>query len=66
MASVDFYVGSTLLGSRHNCAVLGLVVSDDRPGTYSLTAVAHDADGGSTTSGAVSVTVSTATIGGRR
>lgn len=60
MASVDFYVGSTLI-SRDSTAPYTASWSASAAGTYSLTAVAHDADGGSSTSGAVSITVQTAT-----
>lgn len=60
MASVDFYVGSTLV-SRDSTAPYTAAWSASTAGTYSLTAVAHDADGGSSTSGAVSITVQTAT-----
>ena len=56
MASVDFYAGSTLLG-RDTTAPYSYAWSAATAGTYSLKAVAHDADGGSTTSGAISVTV---------
>ncbi len=60
MASVDFYVGTTLI-VRDTTAPHTASWSATSAGTYSLTAVAHDADGGSSTSGAVSVTVRTAT-----
>lgn len=60
MASVDFYVGSTLI-SRDSTAPYTASWSASAAGTHSLTAVAHDADGGSSTSGAVSITVQTAT-----
>jgi hypothetical protein len=56
MASVDFYVGSTLI-SRDTTSPYSASWSATA-GTHSLTAVAHDADGGSSTSGAVSVAVS--------
>jgi regulation of enolase protein 1 (concanavalin A-like superfamily) len=60
MASVDFYAGSTLI-KRDTTAPYSASWAPSAAGTYSLTAVAHDADGGSTTSGAVSITVQTAT-----
>ena len=60
MASVDFYAGSTLV-LRDTTAPYSASWSPSAAGTYSLTAVAHDADGGSSTSSAVSVTVNTAT-----
>jgi regulation of enolase protein 1 (concanavalin A-like superfamily) len=56
MASVDFFAGSTLI-RRDTSSPYSATWSPSSAGTYSLTAVAHDADGGSTTSGAVSVTV---------
>lgn len=56
MASVDFYAGSALI-SRDTSAPYSATWSPAAAGTYSLTAVAHDADGASTTSAAVSVTV---------
>lgn len=60
MASVEFYAGSTLI-TRDTTAPYSASWSPSAAGTYSLTAVAHDADGGSTTSGAVSVTVQATT-----
>ena len=65
MASVDFFAGSTLI-SRDTSAPYSAAWSPSSAGTSSLTAVAHDADGGSTTSGAVSVTVATASSGAPR
>jgi hypothetical protein len=59
MASVDFFAGSTLISSDTS-SPYSATWSPPSAGTYSLTAVAHDADGGSTTSGAVSVTVALA------
>ncbi len=56
MASVDFYAGTTLI-ARDTSAPYTASWSPTAAGTYSLTAVAHDADGASTSSGAVSVTV---------
>ena len=59
MLSVDFYAGQTLI-----CAIrrspYSATFATSTPGSYSLTAVAHDADGNSTTSGAVPVTVQAA------
>ncbi len=57
MASVDFYAGTTLI-RRDTSAPYTASWSPTASGTYSLTAVAHDADGESTTSAALSVTVS--------
>jgi hypothetical protein len=56
MASVDFFAGTTLI-VRDTTAPYSASWSASIAGTYSLTAVAHDQDGGSSTSGAVSVTV---------
>ena len=56
MLSVDFYVGSTLL-SRDTTAPYSASWSASSAGTSAVTAVAHDADGGSTTSAAITVTV---------
>ena len=52
MASVDFYAGSTMI-LRDTTAPYSASWSATTAGTYALTAVAHDADGGSTTSSAV-------------
>jgi hypothetical protein len=60
MASVDFYAGSTLI-VRDTTAPYSASWTPTAVGTYSLTAVAHDADGGSSTSSATSVTVKSAT-----
>lgn len=60
MASVDFYYGSTML-LRATTAPYSASWSATTAGTYALTAVAHDADGGSSTSSAVNVTVQSAT-----
>jgi regulation of enolase protein 1 (concanavalin A-like superfamily) len=57
MLSVDFYAGSTLI-ARDTAAPYSVSWSATTSGTYALTAVAHDADGASTTSGVVNVTVS--------
>jgi regulation of enolase protein 1 (concanavalin A-like superfamily) len=60
MASVDFYSGSTMI-SRATTAPYSVSWAASTVGTYALTAVAHDADGGSSTSSAVKVTVQSAT-----
>ena len=60
MASVDFYAGSTLI-VRDTTAPYSASWTPAAVGTYSLSAVAHDADGGSSTSSATSVTVKSAT-----
>ena len=59
MASVDFYAGSTLI-ARDTTAPYSASWAASAAGTYALTAVAYDADGGSSTSSAVSVTVAAA------
>lgn len=56
---VDFYVGATLI-AWDTTAPYSAVWTVPAAGTYSLVAVAHDADGGSTTSSAVSVTAQAA------
>jgi regulation of enolase protein 1 (concanavalin A-like superfamily) len=56
MLSVDFYANQTLI-SRDTTAPYSAAFATSTPGSYSLTAVAHDAAGNSTTSGAVPVTV---------
>jgi len=60
MASVDFYAGSTLI-ARDTSSPYSTSWSPSAAGSYSLTAVAHDADGVSSTSAAVTVTVATTT-----
>jgi hypothetical protein len=60
MLSVDFYAGTTLV-SRDSSAPYSASWSATTAGTYSLTAVAHDADGNSTRSAGVSVTVAGST-----
>ena len=57
IAKVDFYAGSTLLGTA-TTAPYSVAWNDVGAGTYSLTAVATDNAGATTTSAAVSVTVS--------
>jgi regulation of enolase protein 1 (concanavalin A-like superfamily) len=57
MASVDFYAEGTLI-ARDTTEPYSAAWTVSSPGTYVLTATAHDADGGSTTSSAVTVTVS--------
>ena len=56
LASVEFYVDGTLL-TADTTAPFEATWNASTPGTHSLTAVSKDADGGSTTSTAVSVTV---------
>ena len=60
MASVDFYAGSTLI-RRDTTAPYSASWSATTAGTVALSAVAHDADGGSTRSSTVNVIVATAT-----
>ena len=59
VAKVDFYAGSTLLGTDTE-APYQLSWSSVPAGVYSLTAVATDDDGAVTTSSAISITVSDA------
>jgi hypothetical protein len=59
MAAVDFYAGSVLI-ERDTTAPYSTTWSATDAGSYPLTAVALDADGGSTTSSAVNVTITTA------
>jgi len=61
MAAVDFYAGSTLV-SRDTTAPYAASWSPVAAGTYSLTAIAYDADGGSSASAAVTVVVGTAPV----
>ena len=56
LAAVDFYAGSSLI-ARAETAPYEATWSAASAGVYPLTAVAHDADGGSTTSSAVNVTI---------
>jgi regulation of enolase protein 1 (concanavalin A-like superfamily) len=63
MASVDFYVGSTLV-HRDTAAPYSASWDASELGTYTLTAVAQDADGASSTSSAVTVTVTSETTTG--
>jgi regulation of enolase protein 1 (concanavalin A-like superfamily) len=56
LLSVDFYAGSTLI-VRDPTSPYSAAWTPSAAGSYVLTAVAHDADGGSTTSGSVSVIV---------
>jgi hypothetical protein len=56
LARVEFYSGSTLLGTD-TAAPYTFAWSSVAAGTYTITAIAYDADGGKTTSNAVSVTV---------
>jgi Bacterial Ig domain len=57
LTSVQFYVEGNLI-STDSTAPYAASWDGSAAGTYSLTAVAHDADGGSTTSNAVSLRVS--------
>ncbi|HYS27012.1 MAG TPA: Ig-like domain-containing protein [Vicinamibacterales bacterium] len=56
IAGVDFYAGTTLLGTD-TASPYSLTWSNVAAGTYSLTAVAHDNAGATTTSAARSITV---------
>jgi regulation of enolase protein 1 (concanavalin A-like superfamily) len=56
MLSVDFYANQTLI-SRDTTAPYSATFATSTAADYSLTAVAHDADGNSTTSAGVPVTV---------
>ena len=60
MASVDFYYDSTMI-LRDTTAPYSASWLAATVGTFELTAVAHDANGGSSTSSAVNVTVQSAT-----
>ena len=60
MLSVDFYAGTTLV-SRDASSPYSASWSATAAGTYTLTAVAHDADGNSTRSAGMSVTVAGST-----
>jgi hypothetical protein len=60
LAAVDFYAGSSLI-ARDETAPYETTWSAPWAGVYPLTAVAHDADGGSTTSSAVNVTITSPT-----
>ncbi|HJR58956.1 MAG TPA: LamG-like jellyroll fold domain-containing protein [Vicinamibacterales bacterium] len=60
LTEVQFYAGSTLLG-RDTTAPYSYSWSSVPAGVYTLTAVARDADGGSTTSAPVGITVSAPT-----
>jgi phosphatidylserine/phosphatidylglycerophosphate/cardiolipin synthase-like enzyme len=57
IAKVDFYAGSTLIGTDTS-APYAATWSSVAAGTYSLTAVATDDDGATTSSASVSITVS--------
>src|SRR5258705_3979829 len=59
LARVDFYRGSTQLGTA-TAAPYSFTWSSVAAGSYTLTAIAVDADGGTTTSGAISITVQSA------
>ncbi len=56
VVKVDFYRGSTLVGSD-TASPFGFTMNNVAAGTYSLTAVATDNDGATTTSAPVSITV---------
>jgi regulation of enolase protein 1 (concanavalin A-like superfamily) len=56
MSAVEFYAGSTLI-ARDTAAPYAASWTASTAGTYALTAVALDADGGRTTSTAVNVTI---------
>lgn len=56
MSSVRFYVEGTLVATD-TAAPYSATWSASTPGTYSLTAIAYDGDGGQSTSSPVSVTV---------
>jgi chitinase len=60
IAQVDFYQGSTLIGSATS-SPYGMTWSNVPAGTYSIVAVARDNGGASTTSGARTITVNGAT-----
>ena len=60
LSKVDFYNGSTLLGSD-TTAPFSFTWQSVAAGTYQLKAVASDADGGSASSAIASITVGTAT-----
>jgi regulation of enolase protein 1 (concanavalin A-like superfamily) len=60
LSHVDFFAGTTLISSS-TTAPFAATWPAVPAGTYSLTAVASDADGGKTTSAAVTVTVQAAT-----
>jgi hypothetical protein len=60
VSRVDFYVGGTLVGSDTS-SPYDYTWQDAPAGNYSLTAVARDDDGATTTSAAVSVSVSSVT-----
>ena len=59
LARVDFRSGTTVLGSD-TTAPFTFQWASVPAGTYTLTAVAHDSDGGSATSSSVSITVGAA------
>lgn len=61
LARVDFYNGSTLLGSD-TTAPFSYSWNGVAAGTYGLGAIARDSDGGSTSSATVSVTVTGASV----
>ena len=60
MARVEFYVGTTWIGTD-TTAPYSASWAASTAGAYALQAIAYDADGGSTSSAAVNVTVTGAT-----
>src|SRR6185295_16357038 len=56
LSKVEFYAGTTLLGTA-TTSPFAFSWSSVPAGTYSLTAIAYDADGATTTSAPVSITV---------
>ena len=60
LAAVDFYAGPALIATD-TIAPYETTWLPEGAGVYPLTAVAHDADGGSTTSSAVNVTITSPT-----
>ncbi len=68
VARLDFYANSTLIGSVNGSYEIGdytFTWSNVPAGTYTLTVVATDGDGASTTSSPVSITVNGSQAGGQ-
>lgn len=61
MAAVEFHADSTLI-ARDTTAPYAATITVSTAGTYTLTAMAHDADGNSTVSSPVSVTFAASAI----
>jgi chitinase len=61
ITKVEFYRGSTLIGSD-TTSPYSVTWSSATAGSYALTAVAHDNGGASTATAAVNITVGTATV----